>query len=76
MTQEIYPNAEDFNLVSDVVESYLNFIACLKLVRESKIDNDILLQMLSLFHTVKTDENTIRELKQWLDELDNIVEGK
>lgn len=74
MTEEIYPKTEDFILVSDVVEAYLNFIESLKKTRNSKIDNEILLDMLSLFHSVKTDDNTINTLKQWLDELDNLVE--
>ena len=74
MTQEDYPQNKDFILVSDAVEAYLTFIECLKMARSAKIDNDMLLQVLDLFHSVKIDDATIKELKRWLDELDELVE--
>ncbi len=74
MTYEVYPNVKDFNLISDVVESYLDFISFLKIAREAEIDNFMLLQILSLFNSVKIDNITINELKTWLDELDGLIE--
>ena len=74
MTQEVYPKIDEFNLVSDVVEAYLDFIDCLKTAKTKNIDNPMLLEVINLFYSVKTDDAIINELKKWLDELDGLVD--
>ena len=76
MTQEAYPKIEDYNLVSDAVEAYLSFLEYLKIARNANLGNDMLLQILDLFYSVKIDDATITELKRWLDELDMLVEER
>lgn len=76
MTHEVYPTAGDFNLVENLVYSYLNFIDNLKTVRKSKLENEMLQSMIDLFHTVKTDSETIDELKKFLLELNDLSKEK
>lgn len=76
MTYEVYPNLGDFNLVENLVYAYINFIDNLKAVRKSKLDNEMLLSVIDLFYTVKTDSETIGELKKMLSELNELSKEK
>ena len=73
MTEEAYPKSDEFNLISNLVESYLDFIQYLKKARNANIDNEMLIDILNLFYIVKIDDETINELKIWLDKLGAVV---
>lgn len=74
MTMESYPKLDDCNIIKDLVEKYLLFIESLINVRQSKIDNEILNEILNLFYSVKTDKQTINELKKWIKEIEGLSE--
>lgn len=74
MTMEAYPNKKEFDIIYNMVDSYLLFIDNLKKARGSNIDNDMLLSILDLFYTVKIDDGTIGTLKSWIKELENLSE--
>jgi hypothetical protein len=74
MTQESYPSSDDYKTIEILVESYLIFIEALVSARKVKIDNEILSGILDLFYTVKTDSQTIKELKRRIEEIKGLVE--
>lgn len=74
MTQEAFPTEHDYIIVKNTVLSYIDFIKNLKIARDANIDNEILLDILNLFATVKVGNEIVDSLNEWIANLENNVE--
>ena len=69
MTTEKYPTIKELEILIELINKYFLFIKYLKVARRLSENCQIVADTISLFNIVKVDDNTIKELKKWKEEL-------